>query len=173
MNDFDLELERELHRVLDPFVAAAVPPVRVRGQAGPVAKLLGGAGAALAAKAVTGIAIAVLAAGAAGAAGEALITRSLNPADWGQQVKQQLHIAAATPTPSAQHSGGQASPPTGGATGQPPSSANPVLPGVTPLPTLTPLPKVTPLPAVTPLPTPVLPTAKPTCLPLNVIGGAC
>jgi hypothetical protein len=171
VNDFDQELELELHRVLDPIVAAAVPPVRVRAQTRPVAKLLGGAGAAFAAKAVTGIAIAAFAAGAAGAATEAMITHSLNPADWGQQVKQQLHISTATPTSSAQHHGGQSSPPTGGVTGQPPSSANPVLPGVTPLPTLTPLPKTTPLPTVTPLPTPVLPTAKPTCVPL--IGGVC
>jgi hypothetical protein len=53
-------------------------------------KLLGGAGAALVVKALTGFAVAALAATAAGAAAEATITGSLNPDDWGQQVKQQV-----------------------------------------------------------------------------------
>jgi hypothetical protein len=52
--------------------------------------LLGGAGAALVVKALTGFAVAALAATAAGAAAEATITGSLNPDDWGQQVKKQV-----------------------------------------------------------------------------------
>ena len=51
-------------------------------------KVLGGAGAALAVKFATGFAIAALAATAAGAATEIAITGSVNPNDWGQQVKQ-------------------------------------------------------------------------------------
>ena len=53
-------------------------------------KLLCGAGAAVVVKALAGFAVAALAATAAGAAAEATITGSLNPADWGQQVKQQV-----------------------------------------------------------------------------------
>lgn len=165
MNDFDRELERELHRVLDPIVTGAVPPIRVRAKAGFATRILGGAGAALAAKAVTGIAIAALAAGAAGAATEAVITRSLNPVDWGQQVKQQLHLSTAAPTSSSQHPA-QSSPSSGGLPGKPSASALPSLPAVTPLPSVTPLPKITPLPTPT-----ALPSVKPTCVPLPVIGG--
>lgn len=51
-------------------------------------RLLGGAGAALAVKAATGFAIAALAAAGAGVATEVAITGSVNPSDWGQQVKQ-------------------------------------------------------------------------------------
>ena len=51
-------------------------------------KLLSGAGAAIAVKIVTGFAVAALASTAAVAATEAALTGSLNPADWGQQVKQ-------------------------------------------------------------------------------------
>jgi hypothetical protein len=53
-------------------------------------KLLSGAGAALVVKALTGFAVAALAATAAGAAAEATISGSLNPADWGQQVRHQV-----------------------------------------------------------------------------------
>jgi hypothetical protein len=53
-------------------------------------KLLSGAGAAIVVKALTGFAVAALAATAAGAAAEATITGSLNPDDWGQQVKKQV-----------------------------------------------------------------------------------
>jgi hypothetical protein len=51
-------------------------------------KLLSGAGAVIAVKIVTGFAVAALASTAAAAATEAALTGSLNPADWGQQVKQ-------------------------------------------------------------------------------------
>ena len=50
-------------------------------------RLLGGAGVALGLKLATGVAIAAFAAVAAGATTEVAVTGSLNPADWGQQVK--------------------------------------------------------------------------------------
>jgi hypothetical protein len=50
----------------------------------------GGAGTALAAKIVTGFAAAALAATAAGAVTEVAMTGSVNPENWGQQVKQQV-----------------------------------------------------------------------------------
>lgn len=53
-------------------------------------RLLGGAGAAITAKLVTGFAVAALAMGAAGVTTEVATTGSLNPNDWGQQVKQQV-----------------------------------------------------------------------------------
>jgi len=56
---------------------------------------LSSAGAALAAKAITGFAVTALALTAAGAATESTITGSLNPDDWGQQVKQQVAVCKA------------------------------------------------------------------------------
>lgn len=53
-------------------------------------RLLGGAGAAIAAKLATGLAVAALAMAGAGVATEVATTGSLNPTDWGQQVKQQV-----------------------------------------------------------------------------------
>ncbi len=53
-------------------------------------RFVGGTGAAVVAKLLTGFAVVVLAAAGAGAATEAALTGSLNPADWGQQVKQQV-----------------------------------------------------------------------------------
>jgi len=50
-------------------------------------RLMGGAGVALGLKLATGLAIAAFAAVAAGATTEVAVTGSLNPADWGQQVK--------------------------------------------------------------------------------------
>ena len=136
--DFDPALERELHRWLDPLVAAPIPArtVPVRGAWMP--KLLAGAGAAVAANMVMGVAIAALAAGVAGAATEAVITRSLSPVQWSQQVKDQVqalgsqhgsgvnqHHAATSPDAhlaGAPNGNGQAP-----ATGQParPSAAQP------------------------------------------------
>jgi hypothetical protein len=58
-------------------------------------KILSGAGAALVVKVLTGVAVAAFAATAAGAAAEATITGSLNPADWGQQVKHQVAVCKA------------------------------------------------------------------------------
>jgi hypothetical protein len=59
-------------------------------------KLLGGAGAALAVKIASGFAVAALAATAAGAATEVAVTGSLNPADWGKQVTQQVQLCKDT-----------------------------------------------------------------------------
>jgi hypothetical protein len=53
-------------------------------------KILGGAGAALAAKLAVGFAVAAFAAAAVTTATEVTSTGSLNPADWGQQVKTQV-----------------------------------------------------------------------------------
>ena len=53
-------------------------------------RILGGTGAAVAAKLLTGFAVVAFAAAGAGAATEAAISGSLNPLDWGQQVKQQV-----------------------------------------------------------------------------------
>ena len=50
-------------------------------------RLLGGAGVALGLKVATGVAIAAFAAAAIGTTTEVAVTGSLNPADWGQQVK--------------------------------------------------------------------------------------
>lgn len=53
-------------------------------------RLLGGVGAALGVKLLTGIAVAVAAVTVAAAATEVATTGSINPADWGQQVTQQV-----------------------------------------------------------------------------------
>ncbi len=53
-------------------------------------RILGGTGAAVAAKLLTGFAVVAFAAAGAGAATEAAISGSVNPLDWGQQVKQQV-----------------------------------------------------------------------------------
>ena len=84
--DFERELERELHRVLDPIAAAPIP-LRRATSGGFSKRLLGGAGAALGLKLATGFAVAAFAAAGAVATTEVAVTGSLNPADWGQQVK--------------------------------------------------------------------------------------
>jgi len=53
-------------------------------------RLFGGAGVALGAKLLTGFAVAALAMAAAGVTTEVATTGSLNPSDWGQQVKEQV-----------------------------------------------------------------------------------
>ena len=90
--EFDRELARELHRILDPISASPVPPWRTpAASSNPARKVLGGAGAALGVKAMTGFAIAAMAAtAAAGAASEVAITGSFNPADWGHQARHQV-----------------------------------------------------------------------------------
>jgi hypothetical protein len=90
MGDFDREIERELDRVLRPFAGAPIPAWRVPASPRMVKKVVGGASAAVAAKLATGFAVAALAAAGAGVVTEATITGSLNPADWGQQVKHQV-----------------------------------------------------------------------------------
>jgi hypothetical protein len=88
--DFESELERELHRILDPIAAAPIPLRRAPVSGGIMKRLLGGVGAALSLKLLTGIAVAASAVVLAGAATEVAVTGSLNPANWGQQVKQQV-----------------------------------------------------------------------------------
>jgi hypothetical protein len=109
-NDFDRELERELHRWLDPAVAAPIPPRTVPARAGFTIKFLARAGTALAAKLVVGVAVAVLAAGLAGVATEAVITRSLNPVDWSQQARQQVQTLGSQPAPGVDQHHAVASP---------------------------------------------------------------
>jgi hypothetical protein len=86
--DFESELERELHRILDPIAAGPIPLRGARNSGGIMKRLLGGAGVALGLKIVTGIAVAAAAAIVAGAATEVAVTGSPNPMVWGQQVKQ-------------------------------------------------------------------------------------
>jgi hypothetical protein len=88
--DFERELEQELHRILDPIAAAPIPRRETPRSSGVARRLLGGAGAALGLKVFTGVAVAAFAAVAAGAATEVAVTRSLNPADWSQQVHQTI-----------------------------------------------------------------------------------
>lgn len=90
MSDFEDEIERELHRVLDPATAGTIPAWTATRSGLPARKLLGGAGAALGLKVLTGFAVAAAAATLAGAATETVITGSLNPTVWGQQVKVQV-----------------------------------------------------------------------------------
>jgi len=90
MNDFEQELEYELHRILDPMTARPIPARTVTTSGGRMKKLLGGAGAAIGLKIATGFAVAAMAATAAVAATEVANTGSLNPLNWGQQVKQQV-----------------------------------------------------------------------------------
>jgi hypothetical protein len=94
--DFESELERELHRILDPIAAAPIPFRRAPLSGGIMKRLLGGAGAALGAKLLTGIAVAAAAVVVAGAATEVAVTGSLNPTNWGQQVKTQVGACKAS-----------------------------------------------------------------------------
>jgi len=87
MNDFERELELELHRVLDPLARLAVPARRaMSNRSTRVRTLLGGAGAALSVKLLTGVVVAAAAVTVAGASA----TGSLDPTVWGQQVKDRV-----------------------------------------------------------------------------------
>lgn len=92
MNDFEHELESELHRILDSMTGVSIPARRVTDSGGTMNKLLGGAGAALGVKILTGFAVAAAAATFAVAATEVATTGSVNPANWGQQVKTQVDV---------------------------------------------------------------------------------
>jgi hypothetical protein len=94
--DFESELERELHRILDPIAAAPIPLRRAPSTGGIMKRLLGGAGAALGVKLLTGIAVAAAAVVVAGAATEVAVTGSLNPTNWGQKVTQQVGACKAS-----------------------------------------------------------------------------
>jgi hypothetical protein len=86
MNDFEREMEHELHRIIDPMTAGPIPFRRPMQPGGSMHKLLGGAGAAIGIKILTGIAVAAAATTFAVAATEVAITGSVNPKNWGQQV---------------------------------------------------------------------------------------
>ena len=86
MSDLERELEQELHRVLDPVAAMPVPARRAIQGRGLSKALFGSAGAAVGLKLLTGVAVAAAAVTVAGVT----TTGSLNPADWGQQVQQQV-----------------------------------------------------------------------------------
>src|SRR5579864_7634170 len=107
MNDFERELEDELHRILDPMTAAPIPGRRVSEPGGAMKKLLGGAGAAIGLKVLTGFAVAAAAATFAVAATEVATTGSLNPFNWGQQVTQQVNACKASAERLGVHGIGQ------------------------------------------------------------------
>ena len=70
-------------------------------------KLLGGAGAAIGVKLLTGLAVAAAAVTVATAATEVATTGSLNPANWGQQVKQTVSDCKASAERLGVHGIGQ------------------------------------------------------------------
>jgi hypothetical protein len=107
MNDFEQELDYELHRILDPMTARPIPARRATTSGGRMKKLLGGAGAAIGLKIATGFAVAAMAATAAVAATEVAITGSMNPANWGQQVTQQVADCKASAARLGVHGIGQ------------------------------------------------------------------
>jgi hypothetical protein len=107
MNDFERELEDELHRMLDPMMAAPIPGRRVSEPGGAMKKLLGGAGAAVGLKVLSGFAVAAAAATFAVAATEVAQTGSLNPLNWGQQVTQQVNACKASAERLGVHGIGQ------------------------------------------------------------------
>jgi hypothetical protein len=107
MNDFERELEDELHRILDPMTAGPIPVRRSLQPGGSMKKLLGGAGAAIGVKILTGFAVAAAAATFAVAATEVAITGSVNPTNWGQQVKQQVSDCKASAARLGVHGIGQ------------------------------------------------------------------
>lgn len=104
MSDFERDLQDqlgiELHRIIDPMTAGPIPARRAPAlSGGSLKKLLGGAGAAFGVKIATGFAVAALAATAAVAATEVAITGSINPANWGQQVKEEVSDCKANTVP--------------------------------------------------------------------------
>src|SRR5579859_4676438 len=90
MSDFEREIEHELHRVLDTSLAGSIPAWRAPSPGSLGKRVLGGAGAALGVKVLTGIVAVAAAATVAGAATETVITGSMSPIVWGQQVKLQV-----------------------------------------------------------------------------------
>ncbi|HEY1419434.1 MAG TPA: hypothetical protein VGG90_01850 [Candidatus Dormibacteraeota bacterium] len=107
MNDFERELEDELHRMLDPLRATPVPSRRVNATGGAMHKFLGGIGAAVGVKVLTGFVVAAAAATVAVAATEVASTGSLNPLNWGQQVNQQVNACKASAERLGVHGIGQ------------------------------------------------------------------
>lgn len=148
MKDFELELERGLHDLFDPYLAEEPRPWSTRTHGRTSARIAGGVGGALVAKLATGAVVAAL---AAGAGIEAVNTHSFNPVDWGRAVSRQVQsVQAPTATTPVAHPTGSPA-----ATRQTPSAGQPAVnpPAVSPpaLPTV--------FPTVTPI---ALPTVKPT-----------
>ncbi len=107
MNNFEQEMEYELHRILDPIAAGPIPFRRAMQPGGSMKKLLGGAGAAIGVKILTGIAVAAAATTFAVAATEVAITGSVNPANWGSQVVTQVNACKASAERLGVHGIGQ------------------------------------------------------------------
>ena len=107
MNDFERELEDELHRIIDPMTTGTIPSRRVKDSGGTMNRILGGLGAAVSVKLLTGIAVAAAAVTLAAAATEVATTGSINPLNWGQQVKQQVSDCKASAARLGVHGIGQ------------------------------------------------------------------
>ena len=107
MNNFEQEMEHELHRILDPMTAGPIPFRRPVQPGVSMKRLLGGAGAAIGIKILTGIAVAAAATTFAVAATEVAITGSVNPANWGQQVTKQVDACKASAERLGVHGIGQ------------------------------------------------------------------
>jgi hypothetical protein len=107
MTNFEREMEHELHRILDPMTAGPIPFRRPMQPGGSMKKLLGGAGAAIGVKILTGIAVAAAATTFAVAATEVAITGSVNPANWGTQVTNQVDACKASAARLGVHGIGQ------------------------------------------------------------------
>ena len=91
MSNLEQELEQELHRILDPIAGTPIPARRTVAARSHSRAIFGGAGAALAVKLLAGAAVAAAAVTVAGVT----TTGSLNPADWGQQVREQVETCKA------------------------------------------------------------------------------
>jgi hypothetical protein len=107
MNNFEREMEHELHRILDPMTVGPIPFRRPMQPGGSMKKLLGGAGAAIGVKILTGIAVAAAATTFAVAATEVAITGSVNPTNWGSQVVTQVNACKASAARLGVHGIGQ------------------------------------------------------------------
>ncbi|MGH7763897.1 MAG: hypothetical protein ACREOM_05720 [Candidatus Dormibacteraceae bacterium] len=107
MNDFERELEEELHRILDPMKATPIPRRRVNETGGAMHKFLGGLGAAIGVKVLGGFVVAAAAATVAVAATEVASTGSLNPLNWGQRVTHQVTACKASAERLGVHGIGQ------------------------------------------------------------------
>jgi hypothetical protein len=70
-------------------------------------RILGGAGVALGFKVLTGVALAAAAATIAGAATETVITGSVNPSVWGQQVQKSVEACKQTVAAPGRHGIGE------------------------------------------------------------------
>jgi hypothetical protein len=103
MNEFESEIERELHRVLDPALPGTIPAWRMPRPWSLTKRILGGAGVALGFKVLTGVVLAAAAATIAGAATETVITGSANPSVWGQQVQGSVQACKTRFATSGQH----------------------------------------------------------------------